>query len=109
MLVAISSPIEATATRYGASYNGSTLGCGGTYVSGDSSIIAVGGRRDGEWPCGTLIQVCGPNGCLYGLRQDSCPGCSAFHVDLSEAGIALTCGAGTDVCDVRVQALRWAR
>jgi hypothetical protein len=104
--VALSQPIDGIVTHYGIAYAGNVLGCGGRYTPEDTTIAAVGGRDDGEWPCGTLLQVCGAAGCLFASRQDSCPGCGPGHVDLSEAGIGIACGPGADVCDVRIQAFR---
>ena len=79
------------ATRYGESYNGSTLGCGGgVYSSADVSILAAPPAKYSAWPCGTVLRITNPaNGrSIVVRRADSCPGCAANHVDLSEAGIA---------------------
>lgn len=86
------------ATRYGVQYNGQTMGCGGTYTSGNSSILAVGPSRYGEIPCGTGVTLTNPNTGvqLSVLRVDSCPGCGYGHIDLSEAGIAILCGYACD-------------
>ena len=90
-------------THYGESYNGQVLGCGyGNYSSDDATIVAVGPARSGSWPCGTLLQICGPVKCTLAMRKDSCPGCSPYVLDLSEAGIGEVCGAGTDVCQATV-------
>lgn len=97
--------IKGIVTHYGVSYQGSTLGCGGAYDTNDPTIIAVGYGRGGSMPCGTFIQVCGENGCIVGTRQDSCPGCADYHLDLSEAGIAAVCGEGAGRCDVQFQVL----
>jgi hypothetical protein len=98
--------VDGIVTHYGADYSGQTLGCGGVYQSANPAIIAVGPARDAQWPCGTPIEVCGPRGCILTLRQDTCPGCGSSHADLSEAGIALVCGEGASLCDVRFQAYR---
>lgn len=99
------SGIEGIATAYGPSYNGLPLGCGGgVYSSDDTSIVAVGPARYQKWPCGTSIRVCGAAGCIEGVRRDSCPGCGANHVDLSEAGLITVCGFyGT--CSVEIEVL----
>jgi hypothetical protein len=90
---------DVAVTHYGESFNGRILGCGGgTYASDNGGIVAVGPERNDEWPCGTLIRVCGPGGCLLGQRQDTCPGCDGYHVDLSEEGLYLVCGPGSGVC-----------
>jgi len=91
-------------THYGDSFAGQTLGCGGTYASDDGGIVAVGAERDAEWPCGTVLRVCGPGGCLVGERSDGCGGCSAYHVDVSEEGLYLVCGPGSGVCQASVEA-----
>src|SRR5207249_7583931 len=91
------------ATHYGAQYEGQTLGCGGFYRSADPSIIAVGPAREGDWPCGQPLRVCGAAGCLTGTRQDGCPGCTAYVIDLSEAGLAAVCGVATGSCPVTIE------
>lgn len=93
--------IEGIATHYGESYNGSNLGCGtGTYSSSNPDIVAVSPARYGEWPCGTVFEVCGAGGCIRATRHDACPGCSANHLDLSEAGIQAACGI-IATCEIR--------
>ena len=92
-------------THYGVGYNGQPMGCGGVYLSENPTIIAVGPDHYAEWPCGTFIVVCGPNGCIVGVRQDSCPGCSFGVLDLSEAGIEIVCGAGAGQCKTIAQAV----
>ena len=93
-------------THYGESYNGQVLGCGGGYYSSDNAtIVAVGPGRASAWPCGTMLQICGPVSCALAVRQDSCPGCSPYVLDLSEAGIGQVCGAGTEVCKATVNAV----
>ena len=107
-LVPVGAPVDGIVTHYGADYTGQPLGCGdGVYASDDESIIAVGLARDITWPCGTVIEVCGAAGCIVGVRQDTCPGCRADHVDLSEAGIEAVCGPEVPRCEVRLQAMRW--
>jgi len=88
------------ATHYGESYNGRPLGCGGTYSSWDTSIVAVGPGDYARWPCGTVLEVVGPQGTIEVIRQDSCPGCYGM-IDLSEAGHAAVCGIGTCTVEVR--------
>jgi hypothetical protein len=102
----ISEPIPGWITHYGDSFNGGTLGCGyGVYTSEDPTIIAVSPARYEQLPCGTLIEMCGPGGCLVGMRKDSCPGCIDNGFDLSEAAIARVCGQGSDVCKANVNAI----
>jgi len=52
------------------------------------------------------LRVCGPAGCIVGLRQDGCPGCGVNHLDLSESGIAIVCGPGAGRCRVEIEVLR---
>jgi hypothetical protein len=104
-LIPIDSLDGAWVTHYGESFNGQTLGCDtGLYSSDDASIVAVGPSHDAEWPCGTVLRICGPGGCLVAQRADGCPGCGAYHVDLSEKGLLLVCGPGSGVCQARVEA-----
>ena len=105
-LTAAGSVADVAITHYGVSYAGNSLGCGGaTYASDDASIVAVGPGRNADWPCGTLLLICGPGGCIVGERQDGCPGCDNFHIDLSEEGLLLVCGPGSGVCRGSVEAL----
>lgn len=91
-----------TATHYGESYNGQPLGCGGTYQSRDDSIGAIGPANYGRLPCGSQITVTGPAGSVSVERRDSCPGCSATLIDLSEAAHEAVCGPGGGICRVTV-------
>lgn len=103
--------VDGKATHYGHGYETGEscghpgtpcdLGCGsGTYSSSNTSIVAVSPTRYADWPCGTVFEVCGVSGCIFGTRHDACPGCAANHLDLSEAGITAVCGQlGT--CTIR--------
>jgi len=88
-------------------YTGSGMGCTGQpYDPYDPTIVAVGPSRYAEWPCGTRFRVCAQGNanrsgapldgakkvgnvpsvqCVDVVRVDSCPGCSHYLVDLSEA------------------------
>jgi hypothetical protein len=100
----VSPVFEGVVTHYGVSYNGSPMGCTGLpYSSENETIIAVGPMNSGQWPCGTQLRVCGTVGCFVGVRQDSCPGCTAYVLDLSEAGITLACGDQAHVCRVGIE------
>lgn len=95
-----------TATHYGASYNGQSMGCRPytPYSSYDASIVAVRPSRLMEWPCGTALEISGPAGTLIATVQDSCPGCVPSKVDLSEAGFELVCGPlSRGVCNVTIR------
>ena len=98
-----SEAIRGRATHYGESYQGQTMGCGGTYDTADPTIVAVSPDRYADWPCGTRLRVTGPAGTQDVVRTDSCPGCSGNWLDLSEAGHARTCGIGT--CEVTIEVL----
>ena len=94
------------ATHYGESFTGGVLACGtGYYHPSNETILAVGPTRDREWPCGTLLRVCGPAGCAVVVRKDSCPGCGPGVLDLSEAGNELVCGVPPHTCRVSMQAV----
>ncbi len=104
-LIRISSVDGAWVTHYGESFNGQPLGCDtGLYSSEDASIIAVGPSRYSEWPCGTVLRICGPGSCIAAQRVDGCPGCGPNHIDLSEQGLSLVCGPGSGVCKASVEA-----
>jgi hypothetical protein len=98
--------IEGKATHYGESYNGRPLGCGtGDYHSTNERIVAVSPLRYADWPCGTVFEVCGAAGCIEAVRHDACPGCSANHIDLSEAGIEAACGV-IATCEIRFRVVK---
>jgi hypothetical protein len=100
----VSPVFEGVVTHYGVSYNGFPLGCTGLpYSSENETIIAVGPMHEGAWPCGTQLRICGTAGCIVGVRQDSCPGCGPYVLDLSEAGINLVCGDQASVCRIGVE------
>jgi hypothetical protein len=102
----ITEPMASLVTHYGESFNGSILGCGTGYYSSDNpSIVAVGPARDGEMPCGTLLQICGSGGCITAQRQDACPGCSPILFDLSESAFAAVCGQPSGVCEATVSVM----
>ena len=92
------------ATHYGESYQGQTMGCGGTYDTADPTIVAVSPDRYESWPCGTRLRVTGPAGQQDVVRTDSCPGCTGNWLDLSEAGFARVCGVGT--CEITIEVLQ---
>jgi hypothetical protein len=94
-------------THYGERFNDRTLGCFGygSYSSEDPSIVAVNPVLYGELPCGTLLELCGPGGCLIAARKDSCPGCRPDGFDLSEAAFAGVCGDADGVCTASVRVL----
>jgi hypothetical protein len=98
-LVTVDFEPDVKITHYGTRFSGRTLGCGdGTYTSEDVSIIAVPTARNKQWRCGMLMEVCGPNACIVGVRQDTCPGCETNHLDLTEQGLDLVCGPNQGVC-----------
>ncbi len=82
------------------------MGCGGVYSSDNPTIVAVSPARYAELPCGTQLQICGAGGCITGVRQDACPGCSANMFDLSESGFAAVCGFASGVCSATVSTVQ---
>jgi hypothetical protein len=93
-------------THYGESFNGQAMGCDATpYSSENAGIVAVGAERSEDWPCGTILRICGPGSCILAQRSDGCGGCGPYHVDLSEEGLQLVCGPGSGVCQASVEAL----
>ena len=100
--------IQGRVTHYGESYNGQELGCGtGVYRSDDVGIVAVSPVQYSAWPCGTMLRVCGGDGCIDGSRQDACPGCERYQLDLSEAGITIVCGSEeVGTCPVTIEVIQ---
>jgi len=101
-------PIEGWATHYGEAYNGQRMGCqgAGLYSSDDPTIVAVSPERYAEWPCGQQLHVSGPAGSIVVTRQDSCPGCGANVLDLSEEGNRRVCGIPEHTCRVIIEVMR---
>ena len=100
-------PVRGSATHYGASYQGQTMGCGGTYDTNNTAIVAVSPDRYADWPCGTKMKISGPAGSVFVERTDACPGCSGNQIDLSEAGFIAVCGAlAAGRCGVDIALLR---
>jgi LysM repeat protein len=97
--------VKGYASSYHDSFTNKPMGCmgAGLYKPTDTTIVAVGPSMYSQFPCGTSIEVCGPKGCLTGLRKDSCPGCQGYHVDLSRAGLTAVCGP--NACDIRLRRL----
>ena len=103
------------ATYYWDGLTGNRLGCNGYDEDGepviwvydplDVTIIAVGPDHYEDWPCGTILEVCGSGGCIVGERKDSCPGCAINHLDLSRLGHLLVCGEESGVCEVTIRRL----
>jgi hypothetical protein len=96
-----------TITRYADNLAGSTLGCNGygVYNLDNATIVAVGPEHWDEWACGQSIGVCGVDpttgaviGCIVGVRQDSCPGCAGYDLDLSRAAFEIVCGPSASRC-----------
>jgi hypothetical protein len=95
-------PVSGGVTPYADSLQGNTLGCGGVYDLNDPTIAAVSLDRNEEWPCGMPLSITGPAGQIVVIRQDTCPGCPANHIDLSRAAFNLVCGAGASSCAVLI-------
>ena len=94
--------ISGYATRYADSLEGNTMACGGIFDQDDASVVAVSLEYDETWRCGDPLEICGPAGCITGIRQDTCPGCPGAHVDLSRTGLQAVCG-NQEACDVRIR------
>lgn len=101
-------PMEGWITHYGERFNQRTLGCYGygPYSSEDPTIVAVNPTMYESLPCGTLLELCGPGGCLIAARKDSCPGCRPNGFDLSEAAFEAVCGDADGVCTASVSVLK---
>lgn len=95
------------ATAYSDSLAGNMMGCNGAgpFSPADTSVIAVSPAQYAQFPCGTVLEVCGAAGCITGTRQDSCPGCGPYHLDLSRAGFNQVCGVTSSSCSIRIRPL----
>jgi hypothetical protein len=100
-------PMPAWITHYGERFNDRLLGCYnyGHYSSADPTIVAVNPTLYETLPCGTLLEICGPGGCMVAARKDSCPECRPDGFDLSEAGFKAVCGDADGVCTASVKVL----
>jgi hypothetical protein len=103
-----------TITRYSDNLAGETLGCSGygVYNPDNATVVAVGPEHWDEWACGQSIGVCGVDpttgailGCIVGVRQDSCPGCVGYDLDLSRAAFEIVCGPTASRCTAIVTPL----
>ena len=101
-------------TPYSDSLAGLTLGCNGYggYNPEDPTVIAVGPEHYEDWPCGTQLGVCSVDtatgvitSCIVGVRQDSCPGCTGNHLDVSRAAFEILCGS-VSRCNVVITPLQ---
>ncbi len=92
------------ATMYAPSLAGNTLGCNGygVYDPANQTVVAVGPALYDTFPCGTVLQICGPGGCIVAAREDSCPGCGGADIDMSTAGVTAVCGDGVLECEVTI-------
>lgn len=99
-------PAHGRATHYGEAFTGHGMSCGAPYDPSDETIIAVAAEQDEAAPCGTVIFACGHAGCVTGTRQDTCGGCGAFDLDLSEAGMLKVCGTDASSCEISWGAAR---
>jgi len=95
-------PIAGSATPYSDSLAGNPLGCGGIYDPEDATVVAVSLAHNLDWPCGTLLGIWGPAGQIIGVRQDTCPGCTDTHLDLSRAAFEIVCGAAASACPITI-------
>ncbi|HEX5368153.1 MAG TPA: RlpA-like double-psi beta-barrel domain-containing protein [Dehalococcoidia bacterium] len=95
-------------THYSDTFNKRTLGCFGygQYSSDDPSIIAVNPTLYKDLPCGSIMELCGPGGCVVAARKDSCPGCRPDGFDLSDAGFRQVCGDADGVCTASVKVVK---
>jgi len=95
-------------THYGDRFQDRGLGCSGygDYSSDDPTIIAVKPTLYRALPCGSVLQLCGPGGCLTAARKDSCPGCQPNGFDLSEAAFHRVCGDSDGVCNASVKVMK---
>jgi hypothetical protein len=93
------------ATPYANSLAGNSMGCtgAGPYNPADTSVVAVAAANHLQWPCGTKLSICGPVGCIQGVRKDSCLACGNLDIDLSRAGFNATCGPSANNCKVTIK------
>ena len=75
------------------------------YNLNDTSVIARAPSEYSRFPCGTKLELCGTAGCINGVVQDACPGCGAFHLDLSRAGFNAVCGVTVGSCAIKIRVL----
>ena len=95
-------PVAANATRYADSLEGNSMACGGAFDQDNQFVVAVSLAYDQAWKCGTQLEICGPGGCIVGVRTDTCPGCPGADIDMSRAGIDAVCGNQTG-CAVTIR------
>jgi len=80
--------------------------CSFPFPPGDGLFVALSpSEYDSAAPCGSYLEVSGPDGSVRVEVADQCPPCASGHIDLSEAAFAKIAPLAAGLVSVRYQTI----
>ena len=96
--------VSGTATHYVLQPGGGN--CMFPFPPGDGLFVALSpSEYDGAAPCGSYLEVSGPDGSVRVEVADQCPPCASGHIDLSEAAFSKIAPLAAGLVSVRYQTI----